>query len=172
MVCKLMICLMLVFPDHKLYNCPVQSTSSEFDTACHITLSKQHLCRTDIQLFFKRQKIGIQGYSKKKNLFFFFLAVLGLRCCVKAFPSCGEQGLLFVAVHGLLIAVASLVVDHRLQARGLQQLQHAGPRVRGLQQLWRMGSGVVVHRLSCSVACGIFPDQGLNLCPLHWLVDS
>ena len=28
--------------------------------------------------------------------------------------SCGEQGLLFIAVHGLLIAVASLVAEHRL----------------------------------------------------------
>ena len=30
----------------------------------------------------------------------------------------------------------------------------------------------VVHRLSCSAACGIFPDQGSNPCPLHWQVDS
>ena len=29
------------------------------------------------------------------------------------------------------------------------------------------GSVVVVHRLSCSTACGIFPDQGSNPCPLH-----
>ena len=28
--------------------------------------------------------------------------------------SCGERGLLFVAVHGFLIAVASFVVEHRL----------------------------------------------------------
>ena len=28
--------------------------------------------------------------------------------------SCGEQGLLFVVMRGLLIAVASLVVEHRL----------------------------------------------------------
>ena len=28
--------------------------------------------------------------------------------------SCGEQGLLFLAVHGLLIAVASVVAEHRL----------------------------------------------------------
>ena len=27
---------------------------------------------------------------------------------------CGERGLLFVAVHGLLVAIASLVVEHRL----------------------------------------------------------
>ena len=25
--------------------------------------------------------------------------------------------------------------------------------------------------LSCSVACGIFPDQGWNLCLLHWQAD-
>ena len=36
----------------------------------------------------------------------------------------------------------------------------------------RAGSVVVMHGLSCSAARGIFPDQGLNLCPLHWQVDS
>ena len=34
------------------------------------------------------------------------------------------------------------------------------------------GSVVVAHGPSCSVACGIFPDQGLNLCSLHWQADS
>ena len=42
---------------------------------------------------------------------YLFLAALGLRCCAQAFSSCGERGLLFVAVRGLLIAVASLVVE-------------------------------------------------------------
>ena len=42
---------------------------------------------------------------------YLFLAVLGLRCCAWAFSSCGEQGLLFIAVRGLLIAVASLVAE-------------------------------------------------------------
>ena len=28
------------------------------------------------------------------------------------------------------------------------------------------------HGLSCSAACGIFPDQGSNPCPLHWQADS
>ena len=42
------------------------------------------------------------------------MVALGLRCCAHAFFSCGEQGLLFVAVHGLLIAVASLVAEHGL----------------------------------------------------------
>ena len=34
------------------------------------------------------------------------------------------------------------------------------------------GSVVVAHGPSCSAACGIFPDQGLNPCPLHWQADS
>ena len=50
----------------------------------------------------------------KFNLFYLFLAVLGLCCCARAFSSCGEQGLLFVAVHRLLIVVASLVAEHGL----------------------------------------------------------
>ena len=47
-------------------------------------------------------------------LIYLFLAALGLRCCVQPFSSCGELGLLFVAVCRLLIAVASLVVEHGL----------------------------------------------------------
>ena len=45
---------------------------------------------------------------------YLFLAVLGLHCCAQAFSSCGKQGLLFVALHGLLIAVAFFVVEHGL----------------------------------------------------------
>ena len=47
-------------------------------------------------------------------LIFLFLAELSLHCCPQAFSSCGEHGLLFVVVRGLLIAVASLVAEHRL----------------------------------------------------------
>ena len=43
-------------------------------------------------------------------LFIYLIFVaLGLCCCTRAFSSCVERGLLFVAVHGLLIAVASLL---------------------------------------------------------------
>ena len=58
------------------------------------------------------------------NLFFFnkfiffkfilFLAELGLRCRTQAFSSCGERGLLFDVVSGLLIAAASPIVEHGL----------------------------------------------------------
>ena len=46
---------------------------------------------------------------------FLFSAVLGLHCCPSAFCSCSECGLSAVAVRGLLVAVASLAVEHRLQ---------------------------------------------------------
>ena len=71
------------------------------------------------------------------NLFIYlFLAALGLRCCVWAFSSCGEWGLLFVVVRGLLIAVASrcgaralgtwasVVVARRLRSCGSRALDH------------------------------------------------
>ena len=45
---------------------------------------------------------------------YLFLAVLGPWCCAQAFSSCGEGGLLFVAVRRLLIAVTSLVAEHGL----------------------------------------------------------
>ena len=30
----------------------------------------------------------------------------------------------------------------------------------------------MVRSLSCSEACGVFPNQGSNLCLLHWQADS
>ena len=39
-------------------------------------------------------------------------------------------------------------------------------------RLYSMCSVVVVLRLSCSEVCGIFLEQGSNLCPLHWQADS
>jgi len=54
------------------------------------------------------------------SLFFFliftylFLVALGLLAACGLFTSCSEEGLLLVAVSGLLTAVASLVAEHRL----------------------------------------------------------
>ncbi|XP_059951444.1 phosphoribosyltransferase domain-containing protein 1 isoform X4 [Mesoplodon densirostris] len=36
----------------------------------------------------------------------------------------------------------------------------------------RAGSAAMAHGPSCSTACGIFPDRGTNLCPLHRQADS
>ena len=48
--------------------------------------------------------------------------------------------------------LASLTEGHRLYGAG--------------------ASAVVTHRCSYPMAHGIFSDQGLNPCPLHWQVDS
>lgn len=71
---------------------------------------------------------------------------------MRAFSNCGEWGLLFITVCRLLVTVASLAEKHGLP---------------GTQP-----SVVVAHRLSGLMACGTFPEQGLNPCLLHWQVDS
>ena len=91
-------------------------------------------------------------YFFKIYFIYLFLAALGLCCCVRAFSSCGERGLLFVAVRGLLIAGSSLVAEHGLQvcrlslvvAHGLQQLWLAGSRAQA-QQLWCTGLVALWH---------------------------
>ena len=87
----------------------------------------------------------------KLLLFIYFLAVLCLRFCARAFSSCGKRGPLFIAVRGPLTIAASLVADTGSS---------------------RAGSVVVALGPSCSAACGIFPDQGSNPCPLYWQADS
>ena len=65
----------------------------------------------------------------------YFWPALGLRCCAQAFSSCGKQGLLFIAVSKLLIAVGSL-------------LQSMGCRHTGFSSC---GSQALEHKLS---SCG------------------
>ena len=50
------------------------------------------------------------------NLFILHMAVLGLRCCVRVFSSCGKLGLLSspTSVLRLLITTVSLVAEHGL----------------------------------------------------------
>ena len=72
--------------------------------------------------------------------FYLFLVMLYLPCWVQAFSSSGKLGLLIVVCR-LLIAVAPLVAEHRLQGTV---------------------SIVLVHELICSKAGGILLDQGLN----------
>ena len=70
----------------------------------------------------------------------------------------------FVSVRGLSLVVAS---------GGHSSSRCAGLSLSRPLLLWstgsrRAGSVVVAHGPSCSAACGIFPDQGSNPCPLHW----
>ena len=73
----------------------------------------------------------------------------------------------------LLCAGFSVVVV----SKGYSPLQWAGFPLQcfsccGAQPLGSEASVVVANGLSCPTAHGIFPDQGSNLCPLHWKVDS
>ena len=51
------------------------------------------------------------GWCVGKGNRFSFLAALGLCCCTRAFPSCGEQGLLIIVVRRILSVVAPLAVE-------------------------------------------------------------
>ena len=82
-------------------------------------------------------------------LFVFGCAGSLLRC---AGCSCSERGLLSsCSAQASRCSGFSLVVEHGLE---------------GVQS-----SLIVMHRLSCSVACGIFPNQGSNSYLLHWQAD-
>ena len=61
------------------------------------------------------------------------MAVLGLHFCARAFSSCGKWGPLFIAVRGPLTIAASLVVEHRLQTR---RLNNCGSRAQLLRGMW------------------------------------
>ena len=77
---------------------------------------------------------------------------MGCSCCwAQAFTSCNEW-----VLHSSCGAQAC-------HSGGFSRAEHA---------LWGLDSVVMAHRLSCPVACGIFPGQGPNLCPLHGQADS
>ena len=78
---------------------------------------------------------------------FFIFAVLCLRCSAQLSLVAVSGGYSSGARLKPLLAVVSLVAEHRLKGA------------------W--ASVVTAHELSCPKACGIFPDQGLNPCPLH-----
>ena len=87
-------------------------------------------------------------------LFIYFLAVLGLRFV---------RGLSPVAASG---GHSSSRCGDRSSSRCAGLSLSRPPPSRGTGSR-RAGSAIVAHGPSCSVACGIFPDQGSNPCPLH-----
>ena len=81
---------------------------------------------------------------KQVPVLFFFLAALGLHCCAQALCSCGRW-------ESLSSCGAGASHCHGLSSCGA----------------WALGC-----RASRPTASEIFPDQGLNWCPLHWQADS
>ena len=74
----------------------------------------------------------------------------------------------FISVRGLSLVAAS-GGHSSSQCVGLSLSRPLSVRSTGSR---RAGSATVAHGPSCSAACGIFPDQGSNPCPLHWQADS
>ena len=142
-------------------------TAKQFSYACtHIIIYIPFRVLSHYD-FFKKDSVT-QNY---KEVFFFclifiylFLAVLGHH---------RSTGFSLAVVCRLLIAVASRCGGP--SCCGAQPLGNTGfrscPKVGWLVAVPRSkstGSVAVAHRLNWSVVCGILPDQGLNLCLLHW----
>ena len=80
------------------------------------------------------------------NIYLFWLCWVSVS--VRAFLWLQSMGPTLVAVHGLPIAMVSLVGEHKL--------------------LGAPASVVVTHQLSCSTARGVFPDKGSDPCLLQF----
>ena len=103
---------------------------------------------------------------------FFQFGCVGFRCCSGFSLAAGgrdhspaavlRQGPLSSGSAQASHGVASLPAEHG----HLDALKYCRSRLQS------RGSTVVVGGLSCSVACRVFPDQGLNPCHLHWEAGS
>ena len=79
---------------------------------CHFLLYHPYM----LTLNFRERGLSLQD-SRVLFIYCLYLAVLMLHCRARAFSVFGEQGwgrLLFVVVHRLLVAVASLVAERGL----------------------------------------------------------
>ena len=119
-----------------------------------------------IKVLFKVTKLGDSRAGTQSRILdsFFFLIYLFIFIIIIIFWLCW----VFASVWGLsLVAASGGHSSSRCAGLSLSRpllLRSTGSR--------HTGSAVVAHGPSCSAACGIFPDQGSNPCPLHWQADS
>ena len=99
-------------------------------------------------------------------VFIYLLAVLGLHWCTGFFLVATSRGYSPVVAWGFLIVVASHCRGQALRGVGFSSCSF-----QALEHRW-YDNIVMVHGLNCSMARGIFPDQELNSCLLHWQADS
>ena len=90
------------------------------------------------------------GQSTTFNIFIFFLAMLIWFCCTWTFSSWSQQELL-----------------SRCCVQASHCCSYSCCRMQALKH--RLSTSVIHACSSCT--CGILPDQGSNLCPVHWQVD-
>ena len=122
--------------------------------------SKFGQCHRGVEIFFKFFP------------YLFIFGCLGLHCCTQAFSSCSKRGYSLVVVPMLLTMRWLLLLKRTSLAEvgfWYTGFSSCSSCVSGALDHWLGSCG---HRSSCPVACRIFLDQRLNLCFLHWQVDS
>ena len=108
----------------------------------------------------------LTGKEERQACFFFFFFLIFIYYLFIMFIF-GCVGSLFLCEGFLQLRRVGATLHRGARAshyRGLSCWRSTGSR--------RSGSVVVAHGPTCSAACGIFPDQGSNPCPLHWQADS
>ena len=123
-------------------------------------LKPRFICPRLLLLFCKLNKYGHTKsihFQLGKWFFCFFVFLIYLWLCW-----------VFVSVRGLsLVAASGGHSSSRCAGLSLSQ-----PLLLRSTVSRRAGSVTVAHGPSCFAACGIFPDQGSNPCPLHRQADS
>ena len=99
--------------------------------------------------------ISLQEFFFKILIFFNFIL-----SCTES-PQCALRRLSLVVASGGCSLVG-----------GVQASAGGGFSCCQTETLEGTGSAAVALGISCSLSCGIFLDQGLNPCPLHWREDS
>ena len=110
-------------------------------------------CESSLQIRVLGQKHVLQIFSPSLGLVFHFLKYLLMRRRLYFL-----NFYLFIYGH----CGSSLLRG----SCGCSLLWWVGFSLQRLLLLGSAGSGVVAHGLTCSTACGIFPDQGSNPCVL------
>lgn len=98
--------------------------------------------------------------------FVYLSQFVGLCCCMRAFPSCGQRvgGYCAWWCMGSSLPQVSSLVGHRLWVWSIQKLQHAGCSCGS--RLWSAGSVVVAQdRQLLREATSVFLDQRANRVP-------
>ena len=129
----------------------------------------------DFNGYFSRALISWSSYSRRRHSW----ETPG-RCSSARRPEYSHLSLFEIFYMCLFLAVLCWLL-----CTGFLQLGYAGATVHcgawtphcggfslsSLQALSK-DSAVVAHRLRCSIACGIFPDQGRSPCPLQQQAES
>ena len=120
-----------------------------------------------------------------KKFIYLFLAALGLRCCARAFSSCGKQGLLFLQCVGFSLRWLLLLQSTGSRLMGFNscgsqalecRLSSCGTQAEVLRGMWdlpRPGLKPVSPALAGRFLTTALPGKSLNFnsCIPHFLTD-